>query len=104
MQDIKTKNVDKIPLLGDIPVIGEYLFSHTTQKKVKTELLIFLTPHVATQPEDLKIMSKQEKDGTKLLNDAVEPGTFQSHMEGMERGSAHPPATQPTESNKNGQK
>lgn len=100
MQDIKIKNVDKIPLLGDIPFIGQYLFSHTNEKKVKTELLIFLTPHVASQPDDLKGMSKQEEDGTKLLKDAVEPGTYQEHMAGMERGSAHPttqPATQPAE-------
>ena len=35
----------KIPLLGDIPVIG-HLFRHKSKLKDKTELLVFLTPTV----------------------------------------------------------
>jgi len=92
MQDQKTTNIDKIPILGDIPFIGQYLFGHTTETKSKTELLIFLTPHVALQPDSLKEMSRQEKEGTKLVPTAVAPGTFQDHMQGMQRGEA---ATQP---------
>ena len=49
MQDQKTSSVNKIPLLGDIPLIGKLLFSYNTTSKTKTELLIFLTPHVATR-------------------------------------------------------
>ena len=37
--------VDKVPLLGDIPLLG-YLFKTTTRSSAKTELLIFLTPRV----------------------------------------------------------
>jgi type IV pilus assembly protein PilQ len=37
--------VDKVPLLGDIPGLG-YLFKTTTKSSEKTELLIFLTPRV----------------------------------------------------------
>lgn len=85
MEDKKTKNVDKVPLLGDIPGLG-FLFSHTTKKKTKTELLIFLTPHVALQPTRLKGMSQQGIDGTKLVPNAVAPGIYKEHMEGMERG------------------
>ena len=47
MQDQKTSSVNKIPLLGDIPLVGKLLFSYNTTAKTKTELLIFLTPHVA---------------------------------------------------------
>jgi len=50
MEDRITDAVRKVPFLGDIPILGE-LFKHTTKDKVKTELLIFLTPHVAEQPE-----------------------------------------------------
>ena len=101
MEDKKTKNIDKVPLLGDIPLVG-YLFSHTTEKKTKTELLIFLTPHVALQPPALKGMSQQEKDGTKLVPNAVAPGVFQEHLNGMERGGAptQPSATMPAENAK----
>ncbi|MET3106315.1 type IV pilus assembly protein PilQ [Oxalobacteraceae bacterium GrIS 2.11] len=38
----------KIPLLGDIPVLG-YLFKSTTKTKNKTELLIFLTPKIVAE-------------------------------------------------------
>jgi type IV pilus assembly protein PilQ len=35
--------VKKIPLLGDIPLIGKYLFSHTSKKKSQRETIIFVT-------------------------------------------------------------
>jgi type IV pilus assembly protein PilQ len=39
----------KVPLLGDIPLIG-YLFRHKSRLKDKTELLVFLTPTVLDKP------------------------------------------------------
>jgi type IV pilus assembly protein PilQ len=42
-----TDTVDKVPLLGDAPVIGN-LFKRTNRGSDKQELLIFLTPRVAT--------------------------------------------------------
>jgi len=94
MQDQKTDTVNKTPILGDIPGIG-LLFQRKITTKTKTELLIFLTPHVASQPELLQKMSKDELKGTKLTPNAVEPGTFQEQLNGMQRGSA--PTTQTTQ-------
>ena len=37
--------VDKVPFLGDIPVLG-YLFKTTRKKDDKAELLIFVTPKI----------------------------------------------------------
>ena len=42
----------KIPLLGDIPLIGKYLFSHTSQQKGQTETIIFVTVGLAI-PESI---------------------------------------------------
>ena len=42
----------KVPLLGDIPIIGK-LFTSTSEKSTKTELLIVLTPHVIMSPTEL---------------------------------------------------
>lgn len=39
------KNISKIPLLGDLPILGN-LFKHTAMRKSKTEVIIFLTPHI----------------------------------------------------------
>jgi general secretion pathway protein D len=86
MEDRKTSTVNKVPILGDIPLIGE-VFRRTRRSKVKTELLIFLTPHVAEGPDTLEDMSADEMGGTKLTPDAVAPGMFQDHMRGMKRGA-----------------
>ncbi len=55
----KEQNIEKIPLLGDIPFLG-YLFSHTTEQVKRSELVIFLTPRIMEGGEsnlDLKGLS-----------------------------------------------
>ena len=47
IQDI-SNNTTKVPLLGDIPVLG-YLFRNNERKDNKTELLVFITPHIVTR-------------------------------------------------------
>jgi general secretion pathway protein D len=93
MEDRKVATLTKVPILGDIPLIGP-LFQHNNVTKTKTELLIFLTPHVAHQPDTLRPMSEDELKGTKLTPGAVAPGTFDDQMRGLQRGGA--PATEPT--------
>lgn len=39
----------KVPFLGDIPLIG-HLFRKTSRSRVRSELLIFITPRVITDP------------------------------------------------------
>lgn len=45
IKEVNTKVVEKIWLLGDIPIL-KYLFSHRSTKKEKTDLLIFITPKI----------------------------------------------------------
>jgi type IV pilus assembly protein PilQ len=40
--------INKVPLLGDIPLIG-WLFRNTSTTNNKDELLIFVTPKLMTQ-------------------------------------------------------
>ena len=95
MEDRNTTSVDKVPWFGDWPSPMGEMFQHKTTKKTKTELLIFLTPHVAEQPGELKEMSRDEEAGMKVTPNAVEPGAFQEHMKGMERGALKRPASRP---------
>jgi general secretion pathway protein D len=44
---------NKLPLLGDIPVLGK-LFQSQNQTRSKTELLVFLTPRVVRNPDEAK--------------------------------------------------
>lgn len=51
----------KVPLLGDIPVLG-YLFKYQKKQKVKTNLLIFLSPHIIRDSRALsKITAEKRK-------------------------------------------
>ncbi len=52
IQDNFTKNVSKVPLLGDIPLLG-WFFRYTSEQKKKTNLLIMLTPHIIHEPGNL---------------------------------------------------
>lgn len=45
ISDEERKNVDKIPGLGDIPLIGR-LFSNHGDEKTKTEIVLAVTPHI----------------------------------------------------------
>ncbi len=53
MQEVETETETKVPILGDIPLIGA-LFRNKLKTKRKTNLLIFLTPHVIDGAEDLQ--------------------------------------------------
>jgi pilus assembly protein CpaC len=44
MDDRVTETLDKVPMLGSIPIIGE-LFRSRSLKKSNTELLVVITPH-----------------------------------------------------------
>lgn len=51
MKDTRTDNTEKIPGLGDIPLLGHF-FRSRGKGDVKTELVIFLTPHIIKEVED----------------------------------------------------
>jgi len=44
-EQTKTDNATKVPLLGDVPLLG-YLFRTTANSTAKRELLIFVTPQI----------------------------------------------------------
>ena len=45
IQEEDSKVVQKIPVLGDLPVIGT-IFRTTTSRKTKSELVIMITPRI----------------------------------------------------------
>lgn len=53
IRDNLIKSETKIPLLGDIPLIG-FLFRSTKYSSEKTNLLIFLTPYLIRDVQDLE--------------------------------------------------
>ncbi|MCU0696135.1 MAG: type II secretion system secretin GspD [Myxococcaceae bacterium] len=53
MQDRLVESVSKTPILGDIPLVGN-LFRQQTRRKVKTNLLLFLTPYIIRDAGDFR--------------------------------------------------
>ena len=50
IQTSMAKNLNKVPLLGDIPLLGK-LFTGTFDYKQKEELVVFVTPHIIREDE-----------------------------------------------------
>ncbi|MBI3621923.1 MAG: hypothetical protein HY208_07045 [Nitrospirae bacterium] len=63
----------KIPLLGDIPVLG-WLFKFRSNRTLKTNLMIFLTPYIVKDQSDLTAIKerKQGETGDFLTQEQVE--------------------------------
>lgn len=61
MQHDTADTENKVPILGDIPLLGN-LFKHKISSNARTELIIFLTPHVIQAPGQLAMMSESEKN------------------------------------------
>jgi type II secretory pathway component GspD/PulD (secretin) len=101
IEDSVTDNVQKIPLLGDIPIAGA-LFRHTQKEKSKKELLIFLTPRVAKEPTLLTPISDSERERSTIQDDKATADLFRKHMDGMEikPGSTAEPNAPTTETKK----
>ncbi len=62
MQENQSLGESKVPLLGDIPILGN-LFKATSKTKDKTELLVLVTPTILTDPNDaVKITDQLRKE------------------------------------------
>jgi len=60
IRDDKTTSEKKIPLIGDIPVVGN-LFKFQRERLEKTNLLMFITPHVVTDQEDMEQITEMKR-------------------------------------------
>jgi type II secretory pathway component GspD/PulD (secretin) len=74
----------KVPLLGDIPLLGKYLFSHKTTQMVQAETIIFVTVGLAMPqmilretglPEDTELVRKR------LIRANVEKKAFEADLQ-----------------------
>ena len=59
IQEKDIYNTTKVPLLGDIPILG-YLFKYSTKSKRKTNLLILLTPYIIKDQLDLQSIRERK--------------------------------------------
>lgn len=68
IRDSLTKQRTKVPVLGDLPVLG-FLFRQTTTTKQKSNLLLILTPYVIHDQNDLrKVFERKMQERQEFLD------------------------------------
>ncbi|MFC1867520.1 type II secretion system secretin GspD [Thermodesulfobacteriota bacterium] len=60
----------KVPLLGDIPVLG-WLFRSNSDSNVQKNLYIFLTPHIVENPTEAKAIYEDKKGHIDTIKEGV---------------------------------
>jgi len=71
IQNSKAENESKVPFLGDIPLLGNF-FKRKVTTDSKSELIIFLTPHIIQAPSQFASLSATERarsDAVKALSE-----------------------------------
>ena len=79
----------KIPILGDIPLLGR-LFNSTSQSKGRTETIVFITPYVLDTPEQVVAETLRRRDALSIKGMWKRGWSGSTLAEGEE-----PPPTQP---------
>ncbi|MCK4388994.1 MAG: type II secretion system secretin GspD [Desulfobacterales bacterium] len=60
----------KVPCLGDIPGLG-WFFKSVSKTQNKTNLFVFLTPHIIENPEEAKKIFEEKKDEIDRIEEGV---------------------------------
>lgn len=58
----------KVPILGDIPLLG-WFFKNKSKEDEKTNLLVFITPRVVTDPEKIKKITEEKEQAIKKVQE-----------------------------------
>jgi len=72
----------KVPLLGDIPWLGN-AFKRKQKQSVKTELMIFLTPHIVAAPSQLAGLTSDERKNSMLKPKSISEEELHRIIDGI---------------------
>jgi type IV pilus assembly protein PilQ len=75
-QEKTTLSRSQVPLLGDIPIVGE-LFKKSDDESIRTELIVLITPHIVHDPDQANGADRLE-DVKRLAYDARSNITWMS--------------------------
>jgi general secretion pathway protein D len=88
----KASNDSKVPFLGDIPLLGE-LFKYSAKSSEKSELMIFLTPHIVQMPSQLAAMTVRESAQMPMITNSISEQELDQFLERVPM--KHLPDTKP---------
>ena len=90
------ERITKIPWLGDIPYIGA-AFKKTKKTRVRSELLIILTPHVIDNPGEAEKFSRENIDSSNIFEQFQDTETERNRTQRRILDSIKPKAREETE-------
>ena len=70
IQDDSSKGTGKVPLLGDIPLLG-WLFKTRSTTNTRTNLFVFITPRIIEQPEDARKIQEEKMDYMRTIQEGT---------------------------------
>ncbi len=73
LSDEERRTIEKIPLLGDIPVVGN-LFKSKARSRAKTNLMIFIRPTILRTAEDSRRLAERRYGYLRLQEGLQKPG------------------------------
>lgn len=88
IQDNEEINSSKVPVLGDIPVVGG-LFRSKGKSRVRTNLMVFLRPTILRNGNDAKILTDQKLEQIRRA-DILQSGRSISKLDPVLDGTAYP--------------
>jgi len=80
MKKEDSSTLQKIPLLGDIPVLGA-AFRRTVKSETRSELLIFLTPYIVENSATLTRLTVNEANRAELSRNCFSPGDIRNNLD-----------------------
>lgn len=88
MTERESVNINKVPLLGDIPILG-WLFKSKSTRSEKVNLLIFITPRVIRTHEDTnKLLTEKLNQRLEFIkNDFSGRDTHGARVEALKKSS-----------------
>jgi general secretion pathway protein D len=101
VQDSTANGMEKVPLLGDIPLLGA-LFRYETRRQTKTNLMVFLRPLVVREKNNYGPVTSEryrqmieEQEKARIPPSAVLPDIETPHLPPEDALVQPPPAQQP---------
>jgi general secretion pathway protein D len=83
IQEERDESKTQVPCLGNLPFFG-MAFRQTSNRKRKTNLLIFITPHIINSPEDIRLLTehkRQQSDKTEDIERQLRENQPQENLE-----------------------
>ena len=90
VEDSYASTTEKVPLLGDVPVLG-HLFRYDTRQRTKTNLVVFLRPKILRDAESYQALTTDRYQ--QVLGEQRRPGG--DHMMPGEQSAPQLPALAP---------